>query len=290
MCMVWQWSLVCECSHDHVFLHFFSADMHWSLWSTVMLPLRLHCLRGFYQKHFCLQTARLCKRSRLPSQFGSRRNSCQFINFLRNRTYSDLRDAVQWRNFCSYVPGRARPLRIPLVLGFALPSIFRNSSNEKREQILANIPKEVFITAKKKQAKKFLYIVWEAVSFWLRFIRVIATFASLFSLYPLVYVSASFTRIWWGMLLRTLEYTGPTFIKLGQWASTRRDLFSAEFCDFFGKLHDDSATHSWEMTKRKMKKAFGKNWKNIFVRLEKTPVGSGCIAQVNSYFMISHYL
>ncbi|ELT87890.1 hypothetical protein CAPTEDRAFT_82908, partial [Capitella teleta] len=111
------------------------------------------------------------------------------------------------------------------------------------------------------------------------------TFTGLLFVYPLTYISPSATQTWWHLVLNTMEFTGPTFIKLGQWASTRRDLFSAEFCNFFSKLHNDSQTHSWKLTKRKMKKAFGKNWKEIFVKLDKTPIGSGCIAQVHKGYM-----
>ena len=84
----------------------------------------------------------------------------------------------------------------------------------------------------------------------------------------------------WRILLAALEFSGPTFIKLGQWASTRRDLFPDAFCDLFAKLHSHTRVHSWYLTQAKLKKAFGKNWQQIFAKVEKRPVGSGCIAQV----------
>lgn len=42
----------------------------------------------------------------------------------------------------------------------------------------------------------------------------------------------------WEYSLWGIEVAGPTFIKLTQWASTRSDLFPAEFCLRFAKLQD----------------------------------------------------
>lgn len=57
------------------------------------------------------------------------------------------------------------------------------------------------------------------------------------------------TSIWAPTLLRpgpeaitaSLEASGPVFIKLGQWLSSRRDLFSPELCDAMGVLHEHVA-------------------------------------------------
>ncbi|KYO36510.1 hypothetical protein Y1Q_0024234 [Alligator mississippiensis] len=68
-----------------------------------------------------------------------------------------------------------------------------------------------------------------------------------------------FTSLWLQLLLKATETSGPTFIKLGQWASTRRDLFSEEFCAKFSKLHvkfeelvrnseSESALEAWEVS------------------------------------------
>ncbi|XP_059582450.1 uncharacterized aarF domain-containing protein kinase 2 isoform X6 [Alligator mississippiensis] len=62
-------------------------------------------------------------------------------------------------------------------------------------------------------------------------------FGPLILLYPWTYLSSGFTSLWLQLLLKATETSGPTFIKLGQWASTRRDLFSEEFCAKFSKLH-----------------------------------------------------
>jgi aarF domain-containing kinase len=64
-----------------------------------------------------------------------------------------------------------------------------------------------------------------------------------------------------------------------QWASTRQDLFSPEFCQHFGKLRDETEGHSWKATTKILAEELGdKGLESLKIR--KTPIGSGCIAQV----------
>uniref|UniRef100_U3JMA4 AarF domain containing kinase 2 n=1 Tax=Ficedula albicollis TaxID=59894 RepID=U3JMA4_FICAL len=76
------------------------------------------------------------------------------------------------------------------------------------------------------------------------------------------------------------EAAGPTCVKLGQWASTRRDLFSEAFCDEFSKLHVEVSPHPWGHTDELLRKAFGEDWMGILTFPSREPVGSGCVAQV----------
>ncbi|ROT79188.1 putative uncharacterized aarF domain-containing protein kinase 2-like, partial [Penaeus vannamei] len=79
----------------------------------------------------------------------------------------------------------------------------------------------------------------------------------------------------------------PILIKLGQWASTRRDLFPDSCCRQFAKLQRSVKPHSWKYTKYMMKKSFGPDWRKIFVKFDnnRNPVGSGCVAQVYKVWM-----
>lgn len=52
----------------------------------------------------------------------------------------------------------------------------------------------------------------------------------------------------WCYILWTIEVAGPTFIKLAQWAASRPDMFSTDFCLHFAKLHDDTTPHAWKHT------------------------------------------
>uniref|UniRef100_A0A8D2NB83 AarF domain containing kinase 2 n=1 Tax=Zonotrichia albicollis TaxID=44394 RepID=A0A8D2NB83_ZONAL len=72
----------------------------------------------------------------------------------------------------------------------------------------------------------------------------------------------------------------PLLKKLGQWASTRRDLFSEAFCDEFSKLHVEVSPHPWGHTDELLRKAFGEGWTGFLKFPSREPVGSGCVAQV----------
>ncbi|KAE8613255.1 hypothetical protein XENTR_v10007642 [Xenopus tropicalis] len=105
-------------------------------------------------------------------------------------------------------------------------------------------------------------------------------FGPLLLLYPLTFVSAGLASLWLRLLLKATETSGPACIKLGQWASTRRDLFSEDFCNLFSKLHVKVTPHPWEYTERCLHRAFGTHWNRVLRFHSREPVGSGCVAQV----------
>lgn len=83
----------------------------------------------------------------------------------------------------------------------------------------------------------------------------------------------------WAYALRAVHASGPAYIKLAQWASSRNDLFPVKFCQTFQRLHDHCFPHSWALTEQVLRKEMGADWRE---RLELQPevIGSGCIAQV----------
>lgn len=85
-----------------------------------------------------------------------------------------------------------------------------------------------------------------------------------------------------------IEFSGPILIKLGQWASTRRDLFPDSCCSQFSRLQRRIKPHSWRFTTHQMKRAFGSNWRKIFVKFDNdgNPIGSGCVAQVGALWYL----
>lgn len=105
-------------------------------------------------------------------------------------------------------------------------------------------------------------------------------FFPLLLLYPLTYLAPSISSLWLHLLLKATETSGPTYIKLGQWASTRRDLFSEAFCAQFSKLHVRVTPHPWIHTEHILQQAFGEDWAKILCFEKQEPVGSGCVAQV----------
>eukprot|EP00916_Digyalum_oweni_P017025 GHVL01027907.1.p1 GENE.GHVL01027907.1~~GHVL01027907.1.p1 ORF type:complete len:389 (+),score=51.24 GHVL01027907.1:255-1421(+) len=72
---------------------------------------------------------------------------------------------------------------------------------------------------------------------------------------------------------------GPCFIKFGQWAATRRDIFPPEFCDNCKRLHAGANVHTMDHTHKMLENDFGIYWKDE-LEIESEPLGSGCVGQV----------
>ncbi|KAM7525157.1 hypothetical protein LguiA_015059 [Lonicera macranthoides] len=90
-----------------------------------------------------------------------------------------------------------------------------------------------------------------------------------------------FRKRWLRIVHRTLEIAGPAFIKWGQWAATRPDLFPRDLCTELSKLHAKAPQHSFAYTKKTIERAFGRKLSEIFENFEEEPVASGSIAQIH---------
>lgn len=90
-----------------------------------------------------------------------------------------------------------------------------------------------------------------------------------------------YRKLWLQVVHRTLEKAGPAFIKWGQWAATRPDLFPKDLCTELSKLHTKAPEHSFAYTKKTIEKAFGRKLSEIFENFEEVPVASGSIAQIH---------
>lgn len=86
---------------------------------------------------------------------------------------------------------------------------------------------------------------------------------------------------WLGLLRWTLERAGPAFIKWGQWAATRPDLFPQDICHALAALQTGAPTHEFVHTRAAVEAAFGRPLEQLFARFETEPVASGSIAQVH---------
>jgi len=84
---------------------------------------------------------------------------------------------------------------------------------------------------------------------------------------------------WWNLFINAVTYLGPASIKFFQWASSRRDLFDADFCDHLAVVQNQVKPHSWAQTDKALKKALGEHYQE-FLEVEEEVLGSGCIAQV----------
>ncbi|XP_064636450.1 uncharacterized aarF domain-containing protein kinase 2-like [Lineus longissimus] len=200
---------------------------------------------------------------------------------------------------CSHVraPG---PLVLKTMVALTMPLSFKSAFDRllgNKEMIIPtvgnddNIPREVYqevVIIKREPGflMKIVYFFWNVLRISFRTIRIICTLVPLFCFYPLTWTSVWINEKWWNLLVLAIQSIGPTFVKLGQWASTRRDLFSDNFCNKLSKLHRRTKPHSWYFTKKKLEKGFGKRWKEILKFDDKHhPIGSGCVAQVYKAYM-----
>lgn len=125
----------------------------------------------------------------------------------------------------------------------------------------------------------------------LRSVQLFLTFGPLIIIYPLSFINKRIYALWLKLFLLATEFNGPAFIKLGQWASTRRDLFSKEFCDVFSHLHHHAQPHAWRYTEQILSSAYGQYWHKVLkIDKDQKPVGSGCVAQVMVDILVYKWL
>ena len=92
----------------------------------------------------------------------------------------------------------------------------------------------------------------------------------------------------WKYLLQTLHSLGPAFVKLAQWAGTRRDLFSPYICDHLSQFHNQTPPHSWKDTHQTLVQSFGPHYDQQ-LRIQEL-LGSGAVAQVYKGYLKGHGL
>lgn len=87
-------------------------------------------------------------------------------------------------------------------------------------------------------------------------------------------------RLWFKYLRWSAEHAGASFIKLGQWAASRTDIFSKEMCEELSHLHSNAKAHALRQTKHILSASFGMPFEDIFAEFQEKPLGVGAIAQV----------
>ncbi|RPB17057.1 ABC1-domain-containing protein [Morchella conica CCBAS932] len=165
-------------------------------------------------------------------------------------------------------------------------------SDLEREELLQAISKDRHVVFRIANHIKILAVNWviEPIATGFRFVTLVTIFVPLILAIPLVYLGKRLPEknnerqgtIWWyAFLIKSMEQAGPTFIKLGQWAASRTDIFPTEMCEMMSKLHSNARPHSLHETKRIISHAFGgRPFEDIFEEFDETPLGIGAIAQV----------
>ena len=83
------------------------------------------------------------------------------------------------------------------------------------------------------------------------------------------------------MTVSILEDLGPTFVKLGQIASTHTDMLPAEYCDALASLRSSVAPMNPETVHAQIEKHLDRPTNELFQSFDDKPLGSASIGQVH---------
>lgn len=146
-------------------------------------------------------------------------------------------------------------------------------------------------------SRKYRRAIWRFLDTWIleplatgfRFLHLVVIFVPVLASVPVIWFGQrlpdrdnerSGTIWWYGFLVASMERAGAAFIKLGQWAASRSDIFPSEMCMIMSSLHSNAPAHSFKITKKTIEKAFGMKFEDIFEEFHEKPLGVGAIAQV----------
>ncbi|OAG41147.1 hypothetical protein AYO21_04527 [Fonsecaea monophora] len=161
-----------------------------------------------------------------------------------------------------------------------------------REEISKKVPDDAY--GLRRLYKTVIYVldqwIYEPLATSLRFFHLLVIFVPVIVAIPAAFLgprrkdhdNERVGTIWWyGFLVNAMERAGPAFIKLGQWAASRSDIFPAEMCRQMSELHSNAPAHSLRHTIKTISEAFGgRSFNEIFEEFDEKPLGVGAIAQV----------
>eukprot|EP00980_Cylindrotheca_fusiformis_P014604 scaffold3956_cov99-Cylindrotheca_fusiformis.AAC.1 len=124
-----------------------------------------------------------------------------------------------------------------------------------------------------------------ALQLYLRAVKLSFFFAPVTSTAWLALMSKKFRcGVWYKWLGRCLASSGAAFIKWGQWAATRSDMFEDAFCEALSTLHTAAPSHSWNFTQCQVEASLDipqGSLSEVFDSFDPEPIASGSIAQVH---------
>lgn len=174
-----------------------------------------------------------------------------------------------------------------------------HNGQTREEQMLKESRKELSeqVPAVLRNSKRWRKTLWHLLDFYLiepictglRLLHLVFIFVPVIFTVPVIWLGKrqpdrdnerSGTLWWYGFLVASMERAGAAFIKLGQWAASRTDIFPNEMCMIMSSLHSNAPAHSLKITKKTIEKAFGRKFEDIFDEFDEKPLGVGAIAQV----------
>ncbi len=87
-------------------------------------------------------------------------------------------------------------------------------------------------------------------------------------------------------LSRAIRTLGPSYVKLGQFLSTRPDVVGPQLADALGSLRDKLPPFPDEQAKKEIESAFGAPWQKIYAEFGP-PVAAASIAQVHKALVLA---
>ena len=98
----------------------------------------------------------------------------------------------------------------------------------------------LFLKANEHDQISWLSQLIEALRTLIRSIQMTIIVTPLILSAPVALYLTSYQEMWFDLLIRTIQACGPVYVKLGQWASTRRDLFPNKLCHHLAKLQNQA--------------------------------------------------
>ncbi|KAG2156668.1 uncharacterized protein EDB93DRAFT_1238943 [Suillus bovinus] len=188
-----------------------------------------------------------------------------------------------WRNIAWLIPVTggvalylypSQQLHLPSI--FSSPTLIpctENDLNVQARDPIIGSPAEPHMPIPSRILSLLQEHLWEPLLTARRFIHLFYLFIPVIITMPMLLVGKPERRyrgdkwgaIWWyGFLVRRMETAGPTFIKLGQWAASRADLFPSLLCEKMGSLHSRGKPHSLMHTKQVIERAFERPFDEVF--------------------------
>eukprot|EP00759_Apiculatamorpha_spiralis_P007740 PhF_6_TR1491/c0_g1_i1/m.2694/K08869/ADCK, ABC1; aarF domain-containing kinase len=118
----------------------------------------------------------------------------------------------------------------------------------------------------------------------LRFLQLLTMYIPVVILYQFMKYFDSTYKMWLKILLFVVQRSGPAFIKAGQWACTRHDMFSPEFRSTFGVLYNQASIHDVKLSHKIIAEEM-RPVDEIFESFDPIPIGSGSIGQCHKAVM-----
>jgi len=115
---------------------------------------------------------------------------------------------------------------------------------------------------------RYLYKTWDLIRFLLSLTKFIMLYSPFLFTYPLCHLSSTLEDLWWVLFKKAIVLGGPITVEFAKWLGTREDLFLHKTCVNLASVSHREQPHSWYSTKKKLRRALGKQWQNTVVQFE----------------------